>query len=634
VTLLTLRDVSIGFGGPLLLERVGLQIERGERVCLIGRNGIGKSTLMKLIGGLLTPDAGEVSCSKGTRVAYLSQQVPEQLSGSVFDVVADGLGGIGGLLQQYHHASHRVAGDEDQAALANLERIQSELETAGGWRLSQKVETVLSRLGLKPEADFAALSGGLKRRVLLARALVSEPDLLLLDEPTNHLDIDAIRWLEEFLGSYTSTVLFVTHDRMLLQKLATRILDLDRGCITSWPGDYQNYMRRKQASLDAEAKQEARFQKNLAREEAWIRQGIKARRTRNQGRVNKLKEMRAERRARRLVPGQARMRLQEAELSGKRVIEVEDLAFGYSGELIVRDFSALLLRGDRVGIIGANGSGKTTLLKLLLGDLSPDNGSITLGTGLQFAYFDQHRAQLDPEQSVQDSINQGSEQLTVNGKPQHVISYLQNFLFSPAVARTPVKALSGGERNRLLLARLFAKPSNVLVLDEPTNDLDVETLELLEEQVLNYRGTVLLVSHDRAFINSVVTSTMVFEGNGVVAEYVGGYDDWLRQRPGELKEKAPAAAKKSNAGQRPRIKNKLSYIEQRELGGLPEVIASLESEQQELHLQLSDPAFYQENGDEVCRAKACLAELEQKLSEAYARWEALEAVGICGAERT
>ncbi|MEE8429208.1 MAG: ATP-binding cassette domain-containing protein [Gammaproteobacteria bacterium] len=634
MALLTLRDVSIGFGGPLLLEQVDLQIERGERVCLIGRNGTGKSTLMQLICGLLQSDSGEVSYSRGTRIAYLSQQVPERISGSVFEVVAEGLGGIGELLQQYHHASHRVAGDENQAALVSLERIQSELETAGGWHLSQRVETVLSRLGLEPEADFAALSGGLKRRVLLAQALVSEPDLLLLDEPTNHLDLDAIRWLEEFLGSYTATVLFVTHDRMLLQKLATRILDLDRGRISSWPGDYQNYMRQKQALLAAEAKQEAQFQKGLAREEAWIRQGIKARRTRNQGRVKKLEEMRAQRRARRSVSGPARMRVQEAELSGKKVIEVEDLSFGYGGELIVRNFSALMLRGDRVGIIGANGSGKTTLLKLLLGDLSPRSGSVTFGTGLQFAYFDQHRAQLDPAQTVQDSINQGSEQLTVNGKPTHVIAYLQNFLFSPAVVRTPVKALSGGERNRLLLARLFAKPSNVLVLDEPTNDLDVETLELLEEQVLNYRGTVLLVSHDRAFINSVVTSTLVFEGKGVVAEYVGGYDDWLRQRPVEPKEKAPAAVRNSNTRQRPRLKNKLSYREQRELGGLPEVIACLESEQQELHLQLSDPAFYREKGDKVAWVKARLAELEQKLSAAYARWETLEAVGVYGAERT
>jgi ATP-binding cassette subfamily F protein uup len=465
--------------------------------------------------------------------------------------------------------------------------------------------------------------------VLLTKALAGEPDLLLLDEPTNHLDIDAIAWLEEFLLEFGGTLLFVTHDRMLLQKLATRIVDLDRGRLTSWPGNYQTYLERKQAALDAEAVENAKFDKKLAAEEAWIRQGVKARRTRNEGRVQALKELRRIRSERREVTGTARMQMQEAERTGKLVIEAQNVSFGYEEKTVIRDFSTTIIRGDKVGIIGPNGSGKTTLLRILLGNLKPQKGTVKHGTNLEVAYLDQHREQLDDEKTVQDNVANGSDFVTINNNRRHVIGYLQDFLFAPARARSPVKVLSGGERNRLLLAKLFTKPSNVLVLDEPTNDLDIETLDLLEELLMDYPGTVLLVSHDRAFVNAVVTSTLVLEGEGIVNEYVGGYDDWLRQRPRKQESPAsePKQAEKQEKPQPRREKTrKLSFKEQRELELLPRHIEELEAEQQKIHASMADPAFYRESGDKVAATKVRLEALEKELAEAYKRWEELEAV--------
>ncbi len=528
---MSLQDVRLAFGGPELLDGVTLHIERGERVCLVGRNGAGKTTLMRMIAGEISPDAGTVIREQGVRIASLEQEVPQDLSGTVFESVSAGLGGIADLLPVYHELSNRLSrADKTAQLVAELEQIQHRIESEGGWQIQQRVETVLSRLHLDPDAVAGELSGGYKRRVLLARALVNEPDLLLLDEPTNHLDIDSIGWLEEFLHEFRGALLFITHDRKFIGNLATRIVELDRGRVTDWPGDYKTYVSRRQAELDSDAVHNALFDKKLAQEEAWIRQGIKARRTRNEGRVRALRELRNERLRRREVDGPAAMRLNEAARSGRLVIEAKEVGHSYEGVPLIKDFSTVIMRGDKIGIIGPNGSGKTTLLQILLGAIKPDRGSVRMGTRLEVAYFDQHRAQLDDEKSVRDNVGDGSETVTVNGTTRHIIGYLQDFLFPPERARSPVKVLSGGERNRALLAKLFTKPSNVLVLDEPTNDLDADTLELLEEMLMEYEGTVLLVSHDREFLNNIVTSTIVFEGEGRIEEYVGGYDDWLRQR--------------------------------------------------------------------------------------------------------
>jgi len=553
MALVGLQEVKVSFGGPLLLEGVDLSIDKGERVCLVGRNGTGKSTIMKLITGEVKPDNGKIVFQQGVRITLLTQEVPHNVQGSVFDVVSSAFGEQGKLLAEYHHVSAKLAHDHSDKLMAELEDVQHKFEAAGGWQMQQRVDTILSRLQLPEDAEFSELSGGLKRRVLLAKALAGEPDLLLLDEPTNHLDIDAIAWLEEFLRTFGGTLLFVTHDRMLLQKVATRIVDLDRGRLTSWPGNYQTYLELKQAALEAESVENAKFDKKLAAEEVWIRQGVKARRTRNEGRVRALQALRRTRSERREVESTARMQMQEAERTGKLVIEAQNVSFGYTNRPVVRNLSTTIIRGDKVGIIGPNGSGKTTLLKLLLGDLKPQTGSIKLGTNLEVAYLDQHRAQLDDEKTVQDNVAFGSDRVTINGIRKHVIGYLQDFLFSPARARSPVKVLSGGERNRLLLAKLFTKPSNVLVLDEPTNDLDIETLDLLEELLMEYAGTVLLVSHDRAFINDVVTSTLALEGEGRVNEYVGGYDDWLRQsrRKNEALVAVPAKTVEKKEAPRP-----------------------------------------------------------------------------------
>ncbi len=628
MAIIELRRVSVGFGGPSILEGVDLQVERGERLCLIGLNGTGKSTLMKLINGKITPDDGLIQYQQGLKIARLSQEAPEDMGGEVFDVVAGGLADVGPLLAEYHHVSHRLALEETNALLRELERIQHRLEAVGGWRLNQRVTTVLSRLELDPDVEFATLSGGLKRRVLLAQVLVREPDLLLLDEPTNHLDIKSIRWLEEFLLGYEGTLLFVTHDRMFIRALATRIVELDRGRLGSWPGDYDTYLRRRDAALEAEEKQEALFDKKLALEETWIRQGIKARRTRNEGRVRALLKMRDTRKARRAHAGTARLRLQGAERSGKLVMEASGVDYSYGNHTYIRDFSTTILRGDKVGILGPNGCGKTTLLNILLGKLSPKKGKVRLGTRLEMAYFDQHRAQLEEDRTVIDNVAGGSEKISIDGKSRHVISYLQDFLFPPSRARTPVSALSGGERNRLLLARLFTRPANVLVMDEPTNDLDAETLELLEELLLEYPGTLLLVSHDRAFLNNVVTSTLAFEGDGRIGDYVGGYDDWLRQRR-RGKPHPPVKAAKGpppDHKQKSSPTRKLSYGDQRELEELPRRIEALEAEQETLRATLADPAFYQRGGKDIAVARERLATLERELEDAYERWEALEAL--------
>ncbi len=627
MSLIRLREIQLGFGGPPLLDGINLTIEKRERICLLGRNGAGKSTLMKVILGELTPDDGERVVSSGVRIAQLVQEVPRGTLGSVFDIVADGIGQLAAQIKTYHQLSSQLAESGDEQLLEPLSRAQHALEAADGWQLEQRVETVISRLSLTPDAEFSELSGGLKRRVLLAQALVSEPDLLLLDEPTNHLDIESIDWMEQFLLNYPGALLFVTHDRAFLRHLATRILELDRGRLTDWPGDYANFLRRKEELLNAEAQENARFDKKLAQEESWIRQGIKARRTRNEGRVRALKVMREEHQQRRSVTGQARMQLQEAERSGKLVAKVEGISYAWEDRPVIRDLSTSVLRGDRIGIIGPNGAGKTTLLNLLLGRLAPDSGQVKLGTNIQVAYFDQLRDQLDEERSVQDNVGGGSDRVEVGGSSRHIIGYLQDFLFTPERARTPVKALSGGERNRLLLAKLFTRPANVLVLDEPTNDLDVETLELLEELLLDYQGTLLLVSHDRDFLDHAVTSCLVFEGDCRVVEYVGGYSDWeqhQKQRPVAKQPSSPKKVKPEPPAPKKK-KGKLSYKDQRELDSLPQRIEELEAALDEIQQRLSDPALYQQGSETITELRQSMQSLEQELEQAYARWEALEA---------
>ena len=628
MSLLTLRNVSLAFGGPPLFDGISLQLETGDRLCLLGRNGTGKSTLLKLISGELLPDQGEVQRQQGLKVALVSQDPPRGLSGPVFDVVAEGMGNAAALLAEYHHVGHLLATEGGGELLKRLEQLQKELEDEGGWHLHQEVERILSHLQLDPDARFESLSGGTKRRVLLARALVSSPDILLLDEPTNHLDIDTIVWLEEFLLKNVKTFIFVTHDRAFARKLSNCIAELDRGRMYSFQCDYDTFVERRESLLEAEIQRQALFDKKLAQEESWIRQGIKARRTRNEGRVRALKKMREERRERRERLGTATIRLQEADRSGALVAEVEGVTFSYDGRPVIKNLDTTIMRGDRVGIIGPNGSGKTTLLRLLLGELEPRHGTIRLGSRREVIYFDQMREQLDLEKSVQENVGEGNDTLVINGRSRHIIGYLQDFLFTPERARTPVHVLSGGERNRLMLAKLFTRPSNVLVMDEPTNDLDTETLDLLEDLLLEYSGTLLLVSHDREFLNNVVTSTLAIAGDGQVREYVGGYDDWVRQSSVKNTVQPPPAAPQGPA--RPRRQKerarKLTFKEERELEALPERIAALEEEQESLHRTLADPEFYRAAGTRVAELKGRLEELEAGLEEAYRRWEELEAV--------
>ncbi len=619
-----LQRVDFSIGGPLLLEHVDLTLEPNERVCIVGRNGAGKSTLMRLLAGELHADDGEVRLQNGVVVARMAQEVPQGTAGTVFDVVAEGLGDLGRLLAHYHHALH----DGDMKAMGDA---QEQIEAQHGWDLDLRVQQVLTKLELPEEADFAALSGGMKRRVLLAQALVRKPDILLLDEPTNHLDIDAIAWLEGFLKQFEGSIVFVTHDRSFLRALATRIIEIDRGQVTSWPGDYENYLRRREERLHAEAQENARFDKLLAQEEIWIRQGIKARRTRNEGRVTALKALRRERSQRRDLSGNVNMAVSAAQKSGKKVIEIEGITQAYDGRVLLDNVSTTILRGDRVGIIGPNGAGKSTLLKILLGELQPQAGAVTLGTSLQVAYFDQHRSTLDDSLSALENVAEGRDFIEINGSRKHIIGYLQDFLFSPERARGPITKLSGGERNRLLLAKLFAQPSNLLVMDEPTNDLDVETLELLEELLGEYKGTLLLVSHDREFIDNVVTSTLVLEGQGRLADYVGGYSDWVRQRPSSLFNTEAAAPGKASpspvqtAATRVEPRRKLGYKETRELETLPATIEALENEIAQRTTAMNESSFYQQGAAAVLAANEAMAAVQAKLDAAYARWSALDA---------
>lgn len=627
---ITLRDVQLAFGGPALLDGANFNLERGERVCLIGRNGEGKSTLLKLIEGSLLPDSGEVSLQNGITISMLVQDVPMD-SGKVADIVADGAGEASEVLRAYHEASEAcVLGDME--ACDRMGHLQHQMDQLDGWALETKVNSILSKMGLDPEADLADLSGGRKRRVLLARALLTQPDVLLLDEPTNHLDVESIEWLEKFLLEQNNlTLLFISHDRAFVDSIATRIVELDRGILRSYEGNYSRYLDLKAQQLEAEEKQNALFEKKLAEEEAWIRQGIKARRTRNEGRVRALKELREESKARRFQQGKVNMSTQEAQRSGKVVFEIEHLSVKFGDNApIINDFSALVMRGDRIGLVGDNGVGKTTLIKAILGEIE-HGGTVKTGTQLEIAYFDQLRNVLDLEKSVKDNVSEGSDHVDVNGQRRHIYSYLQDFLFSPERARTPVKALSGGERNRILLAKLLLKPSNLIVMDEPTNDLDMVTLELLEEMLAEYKGTLLLISHDRAFIDNVVTSTWVFDGKGNIDEYVGGYQDYLEQRPDQTVvdqkmavKKAQAKAEAAVAPVAPAPKKKLSYKDQRELELLPAEIEALEKEQAELSDKLADGSWFVTDAAAATKASERLGEIDEILLEKMERWDELE----------
>ncbi|WP_335954346.1 ATP-binding cassette domain-containing protein [Acinetobacter guillouiae] len=628
---ITIRDVQLAFGGPALLDGANFNLERGERVCLIGRNGEGKSTLLKLIEGSLLPDQGEIALQNGITISMLAQDVPMD-SGKVADIVAEGAGEAALVLKEYHEASDAcVLGDME--ACDRMGNLQHKLDLLDGWALETKVNSILSKMGLDPEADLADLSGGRKRRVLLARALLTQPDVLLLDEPTNHLDVESIEWLEKFLLDQNNlTLLFISHDRAFVDSIATRIVELDRGVLRSYEGNYSRYLDLKAQQMEAEEKQNALFDKRLAEEETWIRQGIKARRTRNEGRVRALKDLREQSKARRSQQGKVSMATQEANRSGKLVFDIEHLSVAFGDNApIIKEFSALVLRGDRIGLVGDNGVGKTTLIKAILGELE-HGGSVKTGTQLEVAYFDQLRNALDLEKSVMANVSEGSDFVDVNGGRRHIYSYLQDFLFSPERARTPVKALSGGERNRILLAKLLLKPSNLIVMDEPTNDLDMVTLELLEEMLSDYKGTLLLISHDRAFMDNVVTSTWVFDGKGNIDEYIGGYQDYLEQRPDQRVvdqksdvKKAIAKAEAAATPAEPAVKKvKLSYKDQRALEQLPAEIEALEKEQAELTAKLADGSWFVTDVDAATKASQRLGEIDELMLEKMERWDALE----------
>jgi ABC transport system ATP-binding/permease protein len=630
MSLLWLNDISLSFGGTQLFDRVTLQIEAGERIGLVGRNGSGKSTLMKLLVGHIAPDAGTIVRNGDVGVALLPQDVPDGLTGRVYDVVASGCQEHLDLLREYHELTFQIGRERDSAGLLrSLEQVQHRIETSGAWQYHQRVETMIARTDLDENAEFRLLSAGMKRRVFLARALVSEPDVLLLDEPTNHLDITTILWLEDFLLKYEKAFMFVTHDRAFLARLARRIVEIDRGRLFSYACDYGTYLERRQALLEAEEKQRHDFDKKLAKEETWIRQGVRARRTRNEGRVRALAQMREERAARLEQEGVARLLIREAERSGRMVVDAEEISFSWNDKKIVDAFSTIIIRGDKVGIIGPNGCGKTTLLKILLGDLKPQQGKIRLGAGIKVAYFDQLREQLDENKTLRENIADDNDMIIMGDTSRHVVGYLQDFLFSPERTMSPVRSLSGGERNRLLLAKLFVMSSNVLVLDEPTNDLDAETLELLEDRLLQYKGTILLVSHDREFLNNVVTSTIVFEGEGLLQEYVGGYDDWVRQSKASLEPSTSTASKeRSQKRERsPKEKQKLSYKESRELEALPQTIEAMEEEKRRLTATLNSPEFYASyDAAKLRETNDRLEALEKGLDEAYRRWDELESL--------
>ena len=620
MSLIQLQHVDLGMGGPLLLNDINLVIEPGERVCIVGRNGAGKSTLMKLIAGDIEADDGKVLRKSGIVVSRMAQEVPQHITGSIFHVICAGLGDLGQLLTRYQDAVN-------SADLNAISALQQQLDTHDGWNLEQRVKQLITRMELPEHINFDALSGGLKRRILLAQALVSSPDVLLLDEPTNHLDLEAIQWLEQFMTSWSGAIIFITHDRSFLRALATRIVEIDRGTLTDWPGDYDNYLRRREERLHAESKANTLFDKKLAQEEAWIRQGIKARRTRNEGRVRALKARRVERAQRRDQIGNVKMATGNAAISGKKVIELEHVHHSYAGHRLLDDLSTTILRGDRVGIIGPNGSGKSSLLKIMLNQIQPDQGKAILGSGLKIAYFDQYRAQLDDRLDALDNVAEGRQFLEINGERQHIVGYLKNFLFSPDRLRLPITRFSGGERNRLLLAKLFAQPSNLLIMDEPTNDLDVETLELLEELLTQYTGTVLLVSHDRAFLDNVVTSTLVLEGDGKVGEYVGGYTDWKRQSSVTTNTSVqthPVSHTKAISKSRTISGQKLGYKEKRELEQLPGRIEELEKAIKTEHERMSQADFFHQDSTRIVEAQQALTKLQQELDQAYARWMKLE----------
>ncbi|MGB5334219.1 MAG: ATP-binding cassette domain-containing protein [Woeseiaceae bacterium] len=625
MSLLRFDDIGLDFGEQVILRNAELSIESGERICLIGRNGAGKSTTLKLIMGTIDADRGEIVRKSGLIVSQLEQTLPDAGSIPVIDVVRSGLEQIQGLLTEYEERSRL---ELDKHGLRELEELHAKIDAHDGWHLEQRVEATITELNLPADKSMNELSGGWRRRVALAKALVQQPDLLLLDEPTNHLDIATIKWLEDRVYSYAGAVLFITHDRAFLQRLATRIVEIDRGRLVSWPGDYNNYLKLKEKALENEATADALFDKKLGQEEVWVRQGIKARRTRNEGRVRALKKMREEREARIAKEGTARIHIEEAEQSGRKVLRARNVSYGYGNLPVISDFSTKIMRGDRIGLIGNNGVGKTTLLRLLLGELEPQTGTIKRGTNLEIGYFDQLRQTLDLEKSVAFNVGEGRDYITLNGKDRHVVGYLRGFLFSPKRAMTPIKALSGGERNRVILAKLFTRPANLLILDEPTNDLDIETLEVLEQKLVDYNGTLIIVSHDRQFLDNVVTSTIVFEDHGRIREYVGGYSDWLRQGHelavtddplGAEKIKRQAAERRQRGGSR-----KLSYKDQRELDQLPAEIEALETRISQLQAVIADPDFYLQDKTVVQDKLATLSQCERQLEQRVERWGALE----------
>lgn len=633
MSLISIHGAYLSFSDAPLLDNTELHIEEGERVCLVGRNGAGKSTLMKIINGEQPLDDGRIIYEQDLIVARLQQDPPRNITGSVYDFVAEGVAEQAEHLKAYHAISHLVMDDPSEKNLNEMGRLQSILDHQNLWQLDTRINDVLQQIGLQPDTELSSLSGGWLRKAALGRALVSNPRVLMLDEPTNHLDIETIDWLENFLKTFTGSIVFISHDRSFIRNMATRIVDLDRGKLVSWPGDYDQFLLGKEEALRVEEMQNAEFDRKLAQEEVWIRQGIKARRTRNEGRVRALKALRRERSERRDVMGKANMQVGEAARSGKIVFELENVDYSVDGKTLVKDFSAQVQRGDKIALIGPNGCGKTTLLRLMLGQLKADAGRVHCGTKLEIAYFDQHRAELDPDKTVMDNLAEGKQEVMVNGKPRHVLGYLQDFLFHPKRAMTPVRALSGGERNRLLLARLFLKPSNLLILDEPTNDLDVETLELLEELVDGYQGTVLLVSHDRQFVDNTVTECWIFEGNGEIGAFVGGYHDAQQQRAAYKQTRsatvkpAAATAKTAEKNEAPkRSAGKLSYNLTRELEQLPQKLEQLETQIGALQAQMSHPDFFSQPHDKTQPVLDALAEAEQALETAFERWEELEAL--------